>query len=288
MRYLTILFLITFNFSVFANSVTQFNVKGESEYKNEDYLDAYMTFKNAYELDKNNIRTLGNLSITSIKLGRYVEAIEYSKKIIENTTNRNTIGSAYYNIGLAYRDCIHPEKAIESFEKSLNYRENSNVRTKLEEQKKFIKEAREKDNFDWLLGFVGKRYNEIDWSDFMIVVYKTLPEKMINVIGYETSVRDLFFAITYGPRTLTVQDNRYVIVEGFRQHSATEKGILVVDIKEKSGAVGFVYGMDGDILLPKDKFLYISKSPKISNEIMDIFNNWLISEGLSDIEKCSN
>lgn len=97
-----------------------YNVKGEQLYREKQYQQALEYFLKAYKLDEDNEKTIGNLSVTLIKLERYDEAINYSQHMLDNARQLVNELNVLFNIGLAYEkserylDAIYWYDRIES------------------------------------------------------------------------------------------------------------------------------------------------------------------------------
>jgi len=83
------------------NEALNNNLKGEEHYGRKDFDGAFEYFKKAVEVDKENIRALNNMAITSIKLGKQGEAAKYSQRVIKSGVDEKQKSAAYFNYGRA-------------------------------------------------------------------------------------------------------------------------------------------------------------------------------------------
>ncbi|MDR2412623.1 MAG: tetratricopeptide repeat protein [Rickettsiales bacterium] len=90
-------------------------VRGNIEYKNKNYAAAEDFFKQAVAQDPKNPDAYNDLAITLIRLGKYQEAIEACKKVLE-IGDREKYSPANFNAGIAYEKLGNLERA------ALNYK----------------------------------------------------------------------------------------------------------------------------------------------------------------------
>ncbi|RYG15302.1 MAG: ankyrin repeat domain-containing protein [Chitinophagaceae bacterium] len=80
--------------------VHNYNLSAEKEFSKGNLASAHSNSKKALGLDPYNERTLANLSIISLKLGNYLEALEASATITTSGKDSNQIANAWFNYGL--------------------------------------------------------------------------------------------------------------------------------------------------------------------------------------------
>lgn len=105
-------------------SAGDYNKEGMQFYESGDYDQAEDYLNKAVSMDGDNVEYLQNHAMILIQKGRQDEAIEEFEKTISNkksSSAKKNCKYAYRGIGMAYLQKQEYAKAIENFEKALNY-----------------------------------------------------------------------------------------------------------------------------------------------------------------------
>ena len=102
-------------------------LKGSAYYDNEEYNKACLDFKNAIDIDPDNIDYARDLAVSQVKIGE----VEKAKNIINNVLSRsNNEDSIYYINGEINISQGNLDEAIASFEKVIEITKDDNIRKK--------------------------------------------------------------------------------------------------------------------------------------------------------------
>ncbi len=117
---LIIFLLYTFSLYAASKEINKLIVQGEKYYKSKNYSKAKNTFLQVLEKDPKNIRVLGNMTITELKLDNLKSAEKYANSVIEFAEKDSIKASAYYNLGLVKEKQELIDDAIKLFIKKLS------------------------------------------------------------------------------------------------------------------------------------------------------------------------
>ncbi|MFW5687412.1 MAG: tetratricopeptide repeat protein [Bacteroidota bacterium] len=96
--------------------------RGNDDYKEENYSEAELNYRQALEENPNNTKALYNLSNALYKLGRYDEAANILEGLTSSDISDDTRADVYHNLGNAH---VHSQKlaeAVEAYKNSLRIR----------------------------------------------------------------------------------------------------------------------------------------------------------------------
>lgn len=127
-----LLVILFFFLCAFSTNITNLNLSGEKLFANKDYFSALAKFEEAYKINPNDLRTLGNLAITRIKIKQPWAAKEVCKQMILIASDPKELGKIYYNLGYA-EECMGSfDEAVNNYTKSINFRTNKTVSSKID------------------------------------------------------------------------------------------------------------------------------------------------------------
>ncbi|WP_435274051.1 ankyrin repeat domain-containing protein [Psychrobium sp. nBUS_13] len=96
--------------------VATLNLKGEQLFAKGNLVDAEVLFKEAIEIDTQNIKALNNYAITALKLKHMESSLKASYEVIKSKlANKRDIASAYFNTGLACKNVIYLNSGVRDY-----------------------------------------------------------------------------------------------------------------------------------------------------------------------------
>jgi len=99
-----------------------------------NFAGAVERFKEAYRLDSDNTKALGEMAFALLKLERWADAAVASQRGIDIGADDKTLGAFYFNLGWARSELGDKAGAIKAYEKSLEHRPgNKTVEKRLAE-----------------------------------------------------------------------------------------------------------------------------------------------------------
>jgi hypothetical protein len=145
-------------------------------------------------------------------------------------------------------------------------------------------------NFDWLLKYQGKTTNSVVWDKrfggFLTSVTPQVNLDLGTSVGSrKKNLKNIVQELIGGPpEDVIVNDNRYVILSGCRQHSCDEKAWLWCDTKNGvviGALVHYVfqgkYAKNPSLLIFSRQF----KEPKFPERFERDLNGWLIKNQIA-------
>ena len=101
-RLLTILLLLGWCTTLFAQQAKKYIKNGNEQYKQKNYTDAEANYRKAAELNAKNPDGDFNLGDALYKQKKYADAGEYFSKIGTSSANKTLAAGAYHNLGNSY------------------------------------------------------------------------------------------------------------------------------------------------------------------------------------------
>ncbi|MEO9144416.1 MAG: VWA domain-containing protein [Ginsengibacter sp.] len=136
-----IVFLLSFNFSSFAQNVKKELLKGNKAYKENKYDAAENEYRDALKKSENNVVADYNLGNVFFQKDKTEDAIKSYNNAIAHTDDNTVKQKAYYNKGVAYQKAKKLPECITAYKNSLLLNPNDedarqNLQRALKEQQK--------------------------------------------------------------------------------------------------------------------------------------------------------